>query len=61
MEENGSGKSEVVEDCSELRKEIEELKMRIEQYEQSIANHRRLLLSQLEPVSYTHLTLPTKA
>ena len=48
MEENGFGESAVGEDCSELRKEIEELKLRIKQYEQSIANYRRLLLTQLE-------------
>tara|TARA_B100002052_G_C15799417_1_gene560362 strand:- start:646 stop:813 length:168 start_codon:yes stop_codon:yes gene_type:complete len=51
MDENGSDEAAVSEDCSELKKEIEDLKSRLQQYEQSIANHRRLLLNQLEQLN----------
>ena len=37
--------------CDELEKQIVELKARLEQYEQSIANHRRLLLNQLDQLN----------
>ena len=37
--------------CNELENQIVELKARLELYEQSIANHRRLLLSQLDQLN----------
>jgi hypothetical protein len=49
--ENGAGSQSDCEQCVELRSEIEELKVRLGQYEQSIANHRRLLLNQLEQLN----------
>tara|TARA_Y100001934_G_scaffold17085_1_gene20314 strand:+ start:1600 stop:1773 length:174 start_codon:yes stop_codon:yes gene_type:complete len=37
--------------CNGLENQIVELKARLEQYEQSIANHRRLLLNQLDQLN----------
>ena len=37
--------------CNDLENQVVELKARLEQYEQSIANHRRLLLNQLEQLN----------
>ena len=37
--------------CNDLENKIVELKARLEQYEQSIANHRRLLLNQLDQLN----------
>ncbi len=37
--------------CNDLENQIVELKARLEQYEQSIANHRRLLLNQLDQLN----------
>ena len=53
--ENGADSQSDCEQCVELRSEIEELKARLGQYEQSIANHRRLLLNQLEQLNRLEL------
>ena len=37
--------------CKDLENQIVELKARLEQYEQSIANHRRLVLNQLDQLN----------